>query len=388
VLGLSIVQNIGTQISIGGTTAHTLTIIDNDVPTVTLNTANLAQNATTLIIAGTGFSTTPANNTVVLNSGTATVTAATATQLTCTLGGPPSLGNLTAIVTSNSVSSGAPVQVATIVPAITANAANLAANATSLVINGFGFSATPANNTVLLTGGTAGTVTAASATQLTVNVSNLTSGSLTATVSVGGFTSASAQVATVTPVITSSTANVATNASSMVINGFGFSTTPANNVLTFSGAITGTRTVTASSATTLTVTLSGQVAGALNAAVLSNSQSSGAPVQVATVVALSITSNATSLAQNAPQLIINGAGFSATPANNSVVLSSGSATVTAATSTQLTCTLGGSPSLGVLNATVTRRRHRLHGTHAGGHRRGSADRQRPARPIWPSMPRP
>src|SRR5439155_1513993 len=34
VLGLSIVQNIGTQVSLGGTTAHTLTLTDNDTATL------------------------------------------------------------------------------------------------------------------------------------------------------------------------------------------------------------------------------------------------------------------------------------------------------------------------------------------------------------------
>ncbi|RLS26680.1 MAG: DUF4347 domain-containing protein, partial [Planctomycetota bacterium] len=59
-------------------------------PTVTLNTANLASNATTLTIAGTGFNTIAANNTVTLSSGTGTVTNATATQLTITFTTLPS----------------------------------------------------------------------------------------------------------------------------------------------------------------------------------------------------------------------------------------------------------------------------------------------------------
>jgi hypothetical protein len=84
-------------------------------PTVTLNTTNnLVINVTTLTIAGTGFSTTAANNTVTFSTGTGHVTSATSTQLTVTFDTAPSLGSLTAIVTTNSVSSGAAVQVATI----------------------------------------------------------------------------------------------------------------------------------------------------------------------------------------------------------------------------------------------------------------------------------
>ena len=94
-------------------TGQTVTISSG--PTVTSSTSNLAATATTLIITGTGFNTTAGNNTVTLSSGTGTVTSATATQLTITLNTPPSVGNLTAVVTSNGSSSGSPVQVATVV---------------------------------------------------------------------------------------------------------------------------------------------------------------------------------------------------------------------------------------------------------------------------------
>ena len=91
------------------------TVTFSSGPSVTSSTSNLAATATTLIITGTGFDTTAGNNTVTLSSGTGTVTSATATQLTITLNTPPSVGNLTAVVTSNGSSSGSPVQVATVV---------------------------------------------------------------------------------------------------------------------------------------------------------------------------------------------------------------------------------------------------------------------------------
>ncbi len=77
------------------------------VPTVTQNLSNLAINATTLIITGTGFSTIAANNTVSLTLGAfGTVTSATATQLTVTFNTAPTPGELKAVVTTNSISSG------------------------------------------------------------------------------------------------------------------------------------------------------------------------------------------------------------------------------------------------------------------------------------------
>jgi Fibronectin type III domain/FG-GAP repeat len=85
-------------------------------PTVTRSTAPLAPGSTALTIAGTGFSTIAANDTVAFNDGAVgTVTAATATSLTITFSTPPTTaGALTAVVTASSVSSGTPVQVATV----------------------------------------------------------------------------------------------------------------------------------------------------------------------------------------------------------------------------------------------------------------------------------
>ncbi len=84
---------------------------------VTLNTGNLLQSAPTITINGTGFSTTLANNSVAFSSGAGNVTGATTTSLAVTFTTPPATGSLTAVVTTNSVSSGAPVQVATVIMA-------------------------------------------------------------------------------------------------------------------------------------------------------------------------------------------------------------------------------------------------------------------------------
>ena len=90
-------------------------------PIVDLSSANLANNATFIVITGTGFDTTAANNTVIFNNGAiGTVTGATATSLTVTFTTQPtSNGNLTAVVTSNGNSSGSATQVGTVVAADT-----------------------------------------------------------------------------------------------------------------------------------------------------------------------------------------------------------------------------------------------------------------------------
>jgi len=87
-------------------------------PTVTVSTAKLAQDATTITIKGTGFVPgVPSANTVTFDNGAVgTVTAATATRLTVTVSNPPiSTGPLKAIVTTNiGGTSGRAKQVATV----------------------------------------------------------------------------------------------------------------------------------------------------------------------------------------------------------------------------------------------------------------------------------
>ncbi len=258
---------------------------------ITQNTASRAQNATQLIITGSGFSATSANNTVVLSSGTATVTAATTTQLTCTLGGSPSLGTLNATVTVASVGSTGPTQVATIVaaPTVTTNTAKLAITAPTITIAGTHFDpSVPGSNTVLFNNGAAGNVTAASATSLTVTFTTppTVGGSLYAVVtSFGGSSVLPVQVAFVAPVITPSSANLSVDADTITINGIGFSPTPADNVVAFDHGAVGS--VTAASATQLTVTFStrANTLGALSAAVTTNNVGAIAipNVQVATI---------------------------------------------------------------------------------------------------------
>lgn len=86
------------------------------VPTVTASTASLANGGATLTIAGTGFSPIPGENTVTFTpGGTGIVTASTSTSLTVTGITGVSLGALHAVVATNFIGSGEPVQVATVV---------------------------------------------------------------------------------------------------------------------------------------------------------------------------------------------------------------------------------------------------------------------------------
>src|SRR5580704_7893629 len=107
---------------------------------------------------------------------------------------------------------------------ITSSTANLMANASAIVISGTNFDPIVANDSVTFTNGNGtvtGTVTAASATSLTVAIdptSQLVGGNLDAQVTADAASSTSQQVATVVPVITSATDNLAAHAGSIVID--------------------------------------------------------------------------------------------------------------------------------------------------------------------------
>jgi hypothetical protein len=85
-------------------------------PFISASTSFLPGTATTMTITGTGFDATAAHNSITFNDGViGTITAATTTQLTVALShSPTGLGNLTAVVTTDGQSSGAPTQVATV----------------------------------------------------------------------------------------------------------------------------------------------------------------------------------------------------------------------------------------------------------------------------------
>ena len=341
-----------------GALSGTAVQIASVTPVVTATTTNRSASESTLTITGAGFDTTPGNNVVTLSNGaTGTVTAATSTTLTVTIGTrPTSVGSITAVVTTNTKSSGSPVQVARILPSVTLSTATLASNATSITINGFAFDTTALNNTVTFNNGAAGTVTAATPTVLTVRIDTLPTslGNLTASVTTNSVSSGTAvQVATVRPVVTSSSTNLNGDLATLIIAGDGFSTTAANNTVVFSSGAIGN--VTLATATALTVSFTTKpAAGSLTAIVTTNGVANGTAVQVANIVPM-ITNSTTSISPNASSITINGFGFDTTPSRNVVAFSNGATgTVSAATGTSLTVNFVVKPtSVGNFTAQVT-----------------------------------
>jgi hypothetical protein len=328
------------------------------IPTITANTTALAAGTTTLTIAGYGFDTTLTNNTVTFDNGAVgIITAATATSLNVTFAALPNVaGPLNAVVTTKSYSSTS-IQVAASIPAATLNTAGLAANSTTVVIEGSDFDPVASRNTVVFNNGAVGTVTSATYTEITVtfSIKPKTAGSLTAIVTTNGMVSGAAvQVATVTPVVTSSTTSLAVNATTVTISGSGFDPVAANNTVVMNNGAIGT--VTSATVSLLTVTFSTKpiALGTLTAIVTTNSQTSGTATQIATV-APAVTVATTSITAVDSTITITGAGFSTVAANNTVTFNNGAVgTVTTATATSLLVTFSTKPqTAGILTAVVT-----------------------------------
>jgi gliding motility-associated-like protein len=122
---------------------------------------------------------------------------------------------------------------------------------------------------------------------------------------------------------------------SVTITGTNFSTTSANNIVKFNGI---TATVTGSTATSISTSVpAGATSGTISIQVGCNTVTSGSNFTVPvppTITAFTPTSGTIGTT-----VIITGTNFSSTPANNIVYFGATRATVTAATSTQLTVTV-------------------------------------------------
>jgi hypothetical protein len=346
-------------------------------PAVTVNQASVVSNATTLSITGYGFDAAPGNNMVSLDGAAAIAassvsvgTGGAASSLTVALPGNLLAGSLTAVVTTDTTyGSGPAVQVATVAPYVTSNTTNpLPANTATVTITGYGFDSTAGNNTVALDGGTpiaasrftAGAGGAPSSLQVALP-STLTAGNLMAVVTTHGVSSSSTQVATLTPVVTSSSATVALNATSVVINGYGFDPAKANDSIQFNGVATGTVSTATANSLTVGFTKDPTSTGSLTAIVTTGTQNSGNAVSVGNVVSAvtvpTVTNGAnTSLLANATSLTITGSGFDSTTTNNRLVFTDGAAgTVTGVNpgKTALTVQLTTLPTTaGALDASV------------------------------------
>jgi YD repeat-containing protein len=140
-------------------------------------TPNAAPVGTTVLIYGTGFSATPSSNTVTFNGSSATVTAATSTQLTVAVPSAATTGPIGVSAPGGSATTSTSFTVTAAsagAPTITTFSPQIWAGTGSLTITGTNFDTTLANDRVMLNG-LNGSVTNATATSLTVQVPQVAS---------------------------------------------------------------------------------------------------------------------------------------------------------------------------------------------------------------------
>ena len=163
--------------------------------TLTSSTANLGIAASTLTIAGFGFDTNTANDSVSFSDGAVgTVTSATTSTLTVGFTTQPAAaGSLTAAVTTDGfTNTNGSQQVATVIynP--------IQDSSSTITVNGSGFSTAIGSDSVSFNLGVVGTVSSATSSQLIVTVTTPPTalGNLTAVVTVSGTSGSPIQVGT------------------------------------------------------------------------------------------------------------------------------------------------------------------------------------------------
>ncbi len=122
---------------------------NSNLPSIIEFTPNSGTIATSVTIYGTGFSSTPSQNTVKFNGTTATVSSATPTQIVTTVPTGATTGPITVNTPMGLATSSTPFTVtASAVPTITGFTPNIGTPGTSVTINGTNFEPATANNRV------------------------------------------------------------------------------------------------------------------------------------------------------------------------------------------------------------------------------------------------
>jgi hypothetical protein len=199
---------------------------EQEGPSITSFTPTVGLPGVIVTISGKSFDTTPANNTVKFSNVTATVNEATETSLKVIVPQAAVTGKIEVTVKNKSALSAADF---VIPPSIMDFTPKSGVAGSNITISGTGFSSTVANNIVKINGVTA-TVTAASATLLTVQVpSNSYSGIVS--VAIGSASAATTDIFKYLPAITAFDPLSGPIGSNVTITGSGFSQDPESNVV-------------------------------------------------------------------------------------------------------------------------------------------------------------
>ncbi len=221
-----------------------------------------------------------------------------------------------------------------------------------VTITGSNFSATAASNTVKFNGVSA-VVSEATSTSLTTEVPvGATTGKIT--VAVGSLTGTSSTDFTVlasplAPTISGFTPASATTQTTIVITGTNFSPVPSENIVKFSD----NRIATVSASTTTSITTKvpfSTTSGKITVTVAGETATSATDFTL--IPTLSVSGFAPTLGVIGASITITGSGFSTVPSENEVKFNGTTATVSAATLTQLTVAVPAGASNGTVSVKV------------------------------------
>lgn len=267
---------------------------------------------------------------------------------TCTTDEPAPVTNNSG--TSGSSGSGTTGGSTTSAPSITSFSPGSGVAGTIVTITGSNFSATAVSNTVKFNG-TSATVSDASSTSITAAVpSDATTGKITVEVnSLTGTSSTDFVILSPVPTITSFSPTSALTGAAVVITGTNFSPVPSENVVKFSN--NRTATVSASTSTSITTTVPSSVtSGKITVTVAGATATSATDFTL--IPTLVVSNFSPTLGVIGASIAITGNGFSTVPSENEVKFNGTTATVSAATLTQLTVSVPSGASNGTISVKV------------------------------------
>jgi len=278
-------------------------------------------------ITGKNFNPITDNNIVKFNETPAIVTSATLESITVTVPSGASTGKISVTSQGMTATSDADFIIFNS-PEITSVSPSSGLPGESIAITGKNFSTTPTDNTIKFNG-LAATVTASSSTSLTVTVpAEATTGKIT--VSVHDMTTTSSFDFVVPPIITSFSPTSGETGTSVTITGTGFNSEITKNIVKFNNKIA---TVTAASATSLTVTVPDEAStGKITLTVSDITETSATDF----IVVPKITNFSPGVGAIGATVIISGTGFNTTISSNTIKFNGTIASCIAATNTSLT----------------------------------------------------